>query len=289
VDRERFAERLEASSKDLSKARAKLECAKQKLDVRERHIKDIVIQASVMKKVMEQTMQGYRDATRNLAELKDSQMANPANRPPFLSMRNRKLHNDFRAQKREVEKELSMTLQNLRSTEKKWKEAQALLNACTRDVDKQKCVVRDAAEDLRQAEAERSSVKEMLRKAEHELHSTREQLEDVRAPASSQNKPIALRRARTFDELAVANEKARRLEKRLSQVEAECEDTRSKLKTMKKRASLSPDTHLQKQLLIARRELKDREELLGMVKATNTELAEKIAQMELQLSGQITT
>lgn len=272
MGREKFSDRLEASNQDLAETKAKLQQATSELDRRNRHAQGVEMQVASMKKGMEDAMRAYRDATRELSTLKESHAECAPSMPAqVLSIRQRKIQSEYKLQRRYLEQKLSTTMADLRCVERKWKEGQLLLNSCYRDSEKQKLVVRDCTEDLRMAEAAKANLNEMLDKAQEELRATREQLADVEASTS--------------DALASSKEKARRFEKRVSQIEAECEDTRSKLKDMKQRASLSavPDQTLAKQLMMAKTELKDREELLGVVKQTNADLARKIAEMEMQL------
>ncbi|WPB05213.1 uncharacterized protein RHO25_009864 [Cercospora beticola] len=195
-------------------------------------------------------------------------------------MRQRKIHGELKMQIRDLERKLNTTMAELRCMEKKWKEAQNSLATCTKDLERQKSIINDRTQDLRIAEEAKARAVEALETAEQDLKSMRTQLEAAQQEDAAHTDP----KADPVQELAKATKKAQRLSQCLDQAEADCEQTRDKIKQIK-RESRAPDAVLQKKLMLARRELRDREELLGVVKQTNADLARKIADMEQQLGG----
>ena len=283
MDKAGFMERVDDANQMLAETKERLYRAKKDLYIREEHCREIEVHATNMKKGMEEAMRNYTATSKELASLKAFKWdCSPSVPAQVLSMRQRKIHGELKMQIRDLERKLSTTMAELRCMEKKWKEAQASLATCTRDLEKQKSIVGDKAEELRIAEEAKASSIEMLEKAERDLKTTREELE----AAKQEEATAAVRKAGPDPEeqLAEANKKAHRLSQRVSEAEADCEESRTKIKQIK-RASVAPDSILQKKLMIAKRELRDREELLGVVKQTNADLARKIADMEHQLGG----
>ncbi|KAI5357045.1 hypothetical protein Slin15195_G052870 [Septoria linicola] len=281
MDKAGFAERVDDAMQMLAETKERLYRAKKDLYIREEHYREIEVHATNMKVGMEQAMRNYSCTSKELASLKAFRWeCSPSVPAQVLSMRQRKIHGELKMQIRDLERKLSTTMAELRCMEKKWKEAQKSLSTCTRDLEKQKCIVSDKAEELRIAEEAKASSIELLETAEQDLKTTKEQ----RDLAKREGAEAAERKQNSQIELTEANKKAHRLSKRLSQAEADCEESRVKIKQIKRTSSAS-DNILQKKLLIAKRELRDREELLRVVKQTNADLARKIAVMEQELGG----
>lgn len=261
------AKRVDDASQMLAESKERLYRAKKDLYIREEHCREIEVRATSMKYGMEEAMRKYTATSKELTSLKTFQWECSLSIPAqVLSMRQRKVHGELKLQIRNLESNLHTTMGELRSQARKWKEAQIALATCTQDVEKQKSIVADKTEQMRIAGGGGGG-----------------------ADA----------------EMVAANKKAHRLSQHLiSEVEAECAECRSKIQRMK-RASVTPDSDtsggsddtsggrdtssdnsiLQEELLMAKRELRDREELLGVVKRTNADLARKIADMEHKLGG----
>lgn len=255
------AKRVDDASQMLAESKERLYRAKKDLYIREEHCREIEVRATSMKYGMEEAMRKYTATSKELTSLKTFQWECSLSIPAqVLSMRQRKVHGELKLQIRNLESNLHTTMGELRSQARKWKEAQIALATCTQDVEKQKSIVADKTEQMRIAGGGGADA-----------------------------------------EMVAANKKAHRLSQHLiSEVEAECAECRSKIQRMK-RASVTPDSDtsggsddtaggsdnsiLQEELLMAKRELRDREELLGVVKRTNADLARKIADMEHKLGG----
>lgn len=276
-----LAERVDDANQMLAESKERLYRAKKDLYIREEHCREIEVRATNMKYGMEEAMRKYTATSKELTSLKtfkwECSLSIPAQ---VLSMRQRKIHGELKIQIRDLERNLNTTMGDLRSKERKWKEAQIALATCTQDLEKQKSIVDDKSKKMRIAGEAKTRLTEMLARAKQEQASRQEQSvreEGAVAPQDT-NDPEA--------ELVAVNKKAHRLSQHLiSEVEAECEESRSKIQRMKRASVITPDSMLQEELMMAKRELREREELLGVVKRTNADLARKIADMEHKLGG----
>ncbi|CAK1365002.1 unnamed protein product [Cercospora beticola] len=281
MDKAAAAERVDDANQMLAETKERLYRSKKDLYIREEHVRGLEVHATNMKKGMEEAMRNYSITSKELCSLRVFRWeCSPSVPAQVLSMRQRKIHGELKMQIRDLERKLNTTMAELRCMEKKWKEAQNSLATCTKDLERQKSIINDRTEDLRIAEEAKARAVEALETAEQDLKSMRTQLEAAQQEDAAHTDP----KADPVQELAKATKKAQRLSQCLDQAEADCEQTRDKIKQIK-RESRAPDAVLQKKLMLARRELRDREELLGVVKQTNADLARKIADMEQQLGG----
>ncbi|KAF2215524.1 hypothetical protein CERZMDRAFT_94925 [Cercospora zeae-maydis SCOH1-5] len=279
MDKVAAADRVDDANQMLAETKERLYRSKKDLYIREEHVRGLEVHVANMKRGMEEAMRNYSITSRELSSLRAFRWeSSPSIPAQVLSMRQRRIHGELKMQIRELERKLSGTMAELRCMEKKWKEAQESLATCTTAFDRQKGIIDDRTQDLRIAQEARTRAIEALAEAEQDLKSMQHQLQAARneEAAHDESKPDPVQ------ELAKATRQAHRLSQCLGQAEADCEQTRDKIKKIK-RESRAPHAVLQKRLMLARRELRDREELLGVVRQTNADLARKIAGMEQRL------